>query len=577
MTHGSGDWDRTLLKANAMQTEILPMSTGQHEQRLDSARREGLEPPPSSKWPRRVNWVSALTVVVCLIVLVRVLPVDRAIQSLQGSVDNLGAAGPVVFGAAYILGGLLFVPGSALTLASGALFGLLWGTIIVSAASTITAAFAFLIARYLARSAVQRAAKGNARFGTIDRAIGQGGWRIVALLRLSPAVPFSLGNYLYGLTSIRFWPYVLASWMCMLPGTFMYIYIGHIGAEGLQAASGDAGAVNVGKTVLLIAGLIATIVVTVYVTRLARRALSEQGELDSDSMDAAKEAQPATTDGGSSVRRFALPTVAVIMIVVTVLACSQRVALRGLFGPPSATLQEAYADQRTTASFDHGLFDSLLRKHVSTGGWVDYTGLQKDAESLDKYIGSLASAPFDQLGRDEKLGLLINAYNAFTLRLILDHYPVKSIRDIPAAKRWDDKRWMIAGQTWSLNQIEHEQVRPKFKEPRVHFALVCAAIGCPPLRAEAYTGALLETQFADQTQYIHTHDRWFQFEEGAGVVRLTRLYEWYGGDFKQLAGSVPAYVAQHAPVLNRILDTGNQPTIEWLEYDWRLNSRTNRE
>ena len=347
MTLCSDGWDRTLLKANAMQTETLPMSTGQHEQRSDAAKREGLEPPPSSKWPRRVNWVSALTVVVCLIVLVRVLPVDRAIQSLQGSVDNLGAAGPIVFGAAYILAGLLFVPGSALTLASGALFGLLWGTIIVSAASTITAAFAFLIARYLARSAVQRAAKGNARFGAIDRAIGQGGWRIVALLRLSPAVPFSLGNYLYGLTSIRFWPYVLASWICMLPGTFMYIYIGHIGAEGLQAASGDAGAVNLGKTVLLIAGLIATIVVTVYVTRLARRALSEQGELDSDSMDAAKEAQPATTEGGSSVRRFALPTVAVIMIVVTVLACSQRVALRGLFGPPSATLHEAYADHLT--------------------------------------------------------------------------------------------------------------------------------------------------------------------------------------------------------------------------------------
>jgi len=526
------------------------------------------------RWDRLLNAVSLLVIVGGLWVLVRTLPVDRAIQSLQGMVDGLGVAGAIVFGAAYIVAGLLFVPGSALTLASGALFGLLWGTIIVSAASTMAAAIAFLLARYLARSAVQRAAAGNAKFAAIDRAIGQGGWKIVALLRLSPAVPYSLGNYLYGLTSIQFWPYVLASWVCMLPGTFMYVYIGHIGAKGLQAASGDTGAVDVGRTVLLIAGLIATIVVTIYVTKLARRALAEQSELDAEAIKGG-DSQSDAKSGGSTVRRFALPAVAALTIVATVLACTQQEAIRGMFGPPAVELREAYEDQPATASFDHGTFDALLRKHVATDGWVDYAGLKENAKPLDQYIEALASAPFDRLGRDDKLALLINAYNAFTLRLILDHYPVKSIKDIPAAKRWDDQRWNIADHTWSLNQLEHEQIRPKFREPRIHFALVCAAVGCPPLRSEAYVAQRLEAQLAAQTQYVHSHDRWFRFDESSGVAHLTSLYKWYRSDFEQVAGSVLKFAAAYSPPLRRAIDANRAPRIEWLEYDWSLNSKEN--
>jgi hypothetical protein len=96
------------------------------------------------------------------------------------------------------------------------------------------------------------------------------------------------------------------------------------------------------------------------------------------------------------------------------------------------------------------------------------------------------------MGRNEKLALLINAYNAFTLKLIVERLPVQSILDIPAAERWDAVRWKVGGQVWSLKQIEHEQIRPKFTEPRVHFALVCAAVGCPPLRNEAYDASRLD-------------------------------------------------------------------------------------
>lgn len=252
------------------------------------------------------------------------------------------------------------------------------------------------------------------------------------------------------------------------------------------------------------------------------------------------------------------------------------VLLRRLAGHANRQIPNAEELAKASTEFDHARFDGLLRKHVS-GGRVDYASLKSDAPILDAYITALGAADLGQLGRDEHLALLINAYNAFTLRLILDYYPIESIKDIPAAKRWKDKRWEVAGHTWSLDQIEHEQIRPRFGEPRIHFALVCAAIDCPPLRAEAYTGERLEEQLADQTEYVHTHDGWFQFDKGDNVVRLTKLYDWYGDDFKQAAGSVLAYVGKHVSAVRKALDAGNEPSIAWLEYDWRLNSRSNQD
>ena len=169
--------------------------------------------------------------------------------------------------------------------------------------------------------------------------------------------------------------------------------------------------------------------------------------------------------------------------------------------------------------------------------------------------------------------LLINAYNAFTLRLILDYHPVASIKDIPAAKRWAHKRWGLGPHTWSLDQIEHDQIRPKFGEPRVHFALVCAAVGCPRLRNEAYRADDVEQQLEDQARYVHGHERWFRFDAGKGIVYLTRLYKWYGGDFEQVAGTVLDYAARYSPQLKQALGAGRKPGIRWLDYDWSLNSK----
>lgn len=224
--------------------------------------------------PRRatVKWILLALAAAGVVAAGRLLPVASWTKEVEGWISGLGAAGYAAFYAIYVVAALLFVPGSALTIAAGFLFGLARGTAIVSAAATTAAGLAFLIARHAARGAVEARARKDPRFASIDEAIGQRGWKIVALLRLSPAVPFSIGNYFYGLTAIRFWPYLLTSWLAMLPGAVLYVYLG---AAGKAAARGE------GRTGLenayLAVGLAATVAVTVYLTRVARRALGKTG------------------------------------------------------------------------------------------------------------------------------------------------------------------------------------------------------------------------------------------------------------------------------------------------------------
>jgi hypothetical protein len=272
---------------------------------------------------------------------------------------------------------------------------------------------------------------------------------------------------------------------------------------------------------------------------------------------------------------FGLAT-AVALVLAIGWAREIRDSVRGLFGPPAVAMAEVYEQDEAGPRFDHQSLQAVLKKHVDADGWVDYTGLAGEPGRLDAYIAAVSKAPFDELDRNETLALLINDYNAFTLRLILDHYPVGSIKDIPASKRWDDVRWNVGGHVWSLNQIEHEQIRPKFEEPRIHFALVCAAVGCPPLRHEAYTAERLAEQLDDQARSVHRNERWFRFDRQRNVVELTKLYSWYGGDFEQASGSVMAYAAAYSPELKHAIDSGSPPKVRWLDYDWRLNDKKPR-
>ncbi len=189
-------------------------------------------------------------------------------------VNGLGVWGPIVFIVGYTVATVAFVPGSLLTLAAGAIFGLAQGTVYVFVAAVLGSSAAFLVSRYLARATIERRLAGSPRFAAIDRAVGAQGRKIVFLLRLSPVFPFNLLNYGLGLTKVRFADYVAAS-VGMLPGTLLYVYYGKLAGDVAALAGGAAQEKGVGYYAVLILGLAATIVVTTIVTRTARRALKE--------------------------------------------------------------------------------------------------------------------------------------------------------------------------------------------------------------------------------------------------------------------------------------------------------------
>ncbi len=519
--------------------------------------------------------ISMAMILVAVLLFMRALPMGEMQAFVTGWIEGLGVLEPVVFAAIYVVATVLLIPGSVITLAGGAIFGLGVGFVAVSAGSVAGAAAAFLIARYLARARVEEMARSRPKFAAIDEAISEGGWKIVALLRLSPAIPFNVQNYLYGLTDIKFWPYVIASWLAMAPGTFLYVYLGHV--AGATASGGR----SVFQWGLLAVGLLATVVVTVYVTRLAKRKLDEKTSLRNEPPE-----QAATVDSApqpSWGRTVGLGAAAVALLAVAILVQTQKPAIAQLLGslvgaiPPQVELTEAYAPAPDGPHVDHSLWDAILKSSVIEGGWVDYQALREHPDQLQAYLDVVAQAPFDELGRNEKLALLINAYNAFTVRLIVEHYPLESIRDIPGGERWEAERWQVGSHVWSLSQIEHEQVRPKFSEPRIHFALVCAAVGCPPLTQEAYRAADIEEQLQQQAEYVHNHKTWFQYEPGADVVMLTRLYQWYGGDFAQVAGSELRYAAQFSPALLAAIEGDHLPRVQFMNYDWHLNDVANEQ
>jgi uncharacterized membrane protein YdjX (TVP38/TMEM64 family) len=220
------------------------------------------------------KWVTIGALIAGVGLLRAYLPIGEWLEQFNVWIVGFGPKGMLVYVGAYVIATVLFLPGSVLTIGAGFLFGVVRGTIVVSTGSTIGASLAFLISRYVARRWVAERAESNPRFEAIDRAIGMQGWKIVGLLRLSPAIPFNLSNYLYGLTSVRFLPYVIASWLGMLPGTVMYVYLGTAGKDRLDAAAG-ATARSWQQDALLGVGLVAIVAVTILITRSANNALAE--------------------------------------------------------------------------------------------------------------------------------------------------------------------------------------------------------------------------------------------------------------------------------------------------------------
>ena len=220
------------------------------------------------------KWIALGLGLILLSTAVSFLPIGQWVKAFTDWIRHLGLAGAFIFIAVYALAAVLFLPGAIFTIAAGLVYGIVGGTAVALAGATLGAGLAFLVARYLVRGRIEEFVRKNRRFGAIDDAIGQEGWKIVGLLRLSPLIPFNVSNYFYGVTSIGFWPYLLASFVGILPGTLLYAYLGAIGQAGLEG--GKKGYSPVQWT-FLGTGLLATIAVTVFVSRLAKKALQKSG------------------------------------------------------------------------------------------------------------------------------------------------------------------------------------------------------------------------------------------------------------------------------------------------------------
>jgi len=229
-----------------------------------------------------------------------------------------------------------------------------------------------------------------------------------------------------------------------------------------------------------------------------------------------------------------------------------------------------------SSALRHGLFTALLQEYVLEGR-VDYEEFARD-ERFSAYLDFLAGTdPHTLPTARDQLAFWINAYNAYTIRLILDHLPLSSIRDISLGLPilfgpWSIDIAVVGGTSYTLNHIEHDIIRERFNEPRIHFALVCAALSCPNLRQEAYEGSTLEQQLEEETRRFLVDSTKNRFDVRGKVLYLSRIFDWYEGDFEEAAGSMPAFLLSYVDEELGAFLSGGDYRIEFLDYDWSLNA-----
>ena len=223
-------------------------------------------------------------------------------------------------------------------------------------------------------------------------------------------------------------------------------------------------------------------------------------------------------------------------------------------------------EREETAKVNHDLWTNLLQQYVSVNGTVNYKGFVKDKIQLEQYLNTLGKNPVGSNWSDaEKMAYWINAYNAFTVKLIVDNYPLKSIKDITngiLSKPWDIKFFKIGGVDFDLNTIEHEILRKQFAEPRIHFAINCASFSCPKLRNEAFVAERLEEQLENQAEsFINNPDKNIINES---ETKLSQIFNWFESDFTKIE-SIASFIKKRNDLFSE------QNEVEYLDYIWTLN------
>ena len=263
---------------------------------------------------------------------------------------------------------------------------------------------------------------------------------------------------------------------------------------------------------------------------------------------------------------------------------ARRLLLAGLMlaiSGPATALDAAYA------GYGRLLTQSVQWSADGHASSVDYAQLQQRRAALDAVLAewsSVGQAEFDGWTRAQQMAFLINAYNGFTLQLILSRYPkLQSIRDLGSVLRspWKQPFFVLLGQQRTLDWIEHEQLRPRYRDERIHFAINCASVGCPALRPEPYIAAQLDAQLDDQQRRYLGDRRRHHYDAATRTLQVQAIYQWFADDFARNGGSVAAWFAQRADLLSdaesdRVALRRADVRIEYLDYDWALNDSRSR-
>lgn len=286
--------------------------------------------------------------------------------------------------------------------------------------------------------------------------------------------------------------------------------------------------------------------------------------------------------------------IALSVVIVAAVFCwlSPRTAPRWL-------RSEAVAAEAGDQGFSYDNYAIVLKTYVDDEDMVDYRGLKAQSDRLHAFVDALArldSKVFDSWNEREKIAFWINVYNAVTLQVIIEHYPIKS--SFPASLRypkdsirqisgvWDKIEFPVMGRKMTLDFVEHGILRKFFNEPRIHMALVCAALGCPPLRDEPFTGARLDEQLDDQTRRFLGNPDEFRIDRNDGRIYLSPIFKWFGKDFVKTYGTDEKF-AGHSETERAVLNfvskylgdeevnylEADRHTLEHLDYDWSLNEQ----
>lgn len=451
--------------------------------------------------------------------------IGRAIAELRGSVWA-----PVLFISLYAGATAMAIPGTILTLAGGALFGFFWGTVFNTIAANIGANMAFVVARFLGREGVARL--GGRRLERLGEATREHGFQGLFLLRLVPLVPFNALNFGSGLTALRWRTYALATVIGIFPGTVVYTMFADALLQGSREASREA------LIRVLVSG--ALLVFLSFLPKIMKRL------------------------------NLKLPGLSPLLFALILIP-------NGLSGQKSGALP------------DHSAFTTVL-EYAVTQPLVDYAALKANRHGLDTYLQAMAETDPEILAaasHSARLAFWLNAYNACMLRQVIDHYPIqKNTRLLDRAtnaimNRPENSVWQIpdvfkrehctvAGETRSQDQIEHEIIRP-MGDPRIHFAVNCAAMSCPPLQTWALTADDLDEQLDRIVRAFMADPVHFELETGEpSVLRLNKVLDWYSDDFGGTEG-LREFFASYLEGQEGGTEIGQDTKIEFSDYDWTLN------